>query len=187
MSETNTPDPGKTPASTETFSPEYVRELRGENERWRQKAQAEQTAREAAEKKAKDAETAAEARVTEAKTAAETAAQQRVAESDQRANARIVNAELRLAATKAGMIDLDGLKLLDVTKVTLKEDGTVAGADELITQAKKDKPYLFGTGSTSSTATPPGKTPGAGGKDAMQLTDQEWAAERKRLRRGGTV
>jgi hypothetical protein len=42
------------------------------------------------------------------------------------------------------MIDLDWLKLVDMTKVTLEPDGTVKGADELMTALKEAKPYLFG-------------------------------------------
>jgi hypothetical protein len=51
---------------------------------------------------------------------------------------------LKVVAQKAGMIDLDALKLADVTKVTLEDDGTVKGADELMTALKEAKPYLFG-------------------------------------------
>jgi hypothetical protein len=85
------------------------------------------------------------------------------------------------------MIDLDGLKLLDASKVTIKDDGTVAGAEELIAQAKKDKPYLFGASSTSSTATPPRRTTTPQTKSALEMTVEEWKSERARIKRGGKV
>jgi hypothetical protein len=189
MSDTppNSPPTLSTPPEPQTFSREYVHELREENKTWRQKAQAETTAREVAEKRATDAETVAQEAAEKRAKDAETAAEQRVKEADRRANTRIINAELRLAAAKAGIIDLDGLKLLDVSKVTIKDDGTVAGADELIGQAKKDKPYLFGASSTSSTATPPRRTTTTQSKSALEMTDEEWKAERARIKRGGKV
>jgi hypothetical protein len=55
-------------------------------------------------------------------------------------------AELKAAAQRARMIDLDWLKLADTSKVTLEEGPygvTVKGADELMTALKKEKPYLF--------------------------------------------
>jgi hypothetical protein len=55
-----------------------------------------------------------------------------------------VSAALKAAALKAGMIDLDGLKLADVSKVTLEDDGTVKGAAELVVALKERWPYLFG-------------------------------------------
>jgi hypothetical protein len=51
---------------------------------------------------------------------------------------------LKVAAQKARLIDLDWLKLVDVSTVTLGADGTVKGADELMVKLKEDKPYLFG-------------------------------------------
>ncbi len=51
---------------------------------------------------------------------------------------------LKLAAQKAGMHDLDGLKLADLSRVRLEDDGvTVKGADELVASFKDSKPYLF--------------------------------------------
>jgi hypothetical protein len=53
-------------------------------------------------------------------------------------------AGLKVAAQRARLIDLDWLKLVDMTKVTLEDDGTVKGADELMIALKEAKPYLFG-------------------------------------------
>lgn len=164
------PAPAPAPASSpppepETFSKEYVRELRAENKGWRLKAQehetAARTAREAADKAAADAQAA----ITDANTKAEQ---------------RVIRAELKALAVKAGIVDLDGLKLVDLSSVKLNEQGEVEGADALIDGLKQAKPYLFGTPGSSSTATPPGKDPPPQ-KKATEMSKEEYEAERKKL------
>jgi ribosomal protein L29 len=76
-----------------------------------------------------------------------------------------IRAELKVAAQKARLIDLDWLKLVDMSKVTLEDDGTVKGADELMAALKEAKPYLFG-------------------KHARDMTPQEAAAKLAELRKG---
>lgn len=159
------PEPAK-----ETFSREYVSELRNENKGWRLKAQEQETAaraateaKTAAEKARDEAVAAAKAEFETAKTAAEKAA-----------NDRILRAELKASALKAGMTDLDFLKLADLTKVTLDESGEVQGAEELMTSLKEAKPHWFGQPSqgTSSTATAP-KPDQATPKTAKEMTKDE--------------
>lgn len=93
------------------------------------------------------------------------------------ADQRVIRAELKTAALKAGMVDLDGLKLLDLSGVKLNEHGEVEGAEALMAKAKETKPYLFApTGSTSSTsATPPAAPPVP--KHAKDMTPEEYRAE----------
>lgn len=161
------------PPKVETFGREYVEELRGENKTWRGKLVAERQQREATEKERDDAIAAAKA----AKEAAEREVTEKTTAAEQRANERVIRAELKVAAQKAGMIDLDGLKLADISKVTLEADGTVKGADELMTALKEAKPYLFGqvTKGTSSPNPPP--TPGDNQpKLAKDMTEAERAA-----------
>ena len=149
----------------ETFSREYVAELRGENATYRTKAKEEAAKREAAEAAAKKAAEEAEAKVKETQTAA-----------DQ----RIIRAELKAEALKAGMVDLDGLKLADLSKVKLNDKGEVEGAEDLMKALKESKPYLFKAGtSTSSTDTKPKPTESKE-KSAKDMTDAEWKAEKKR-------
>ncbi|KAF1003125.1 MAG: hypothetical protein GAK28_04926 [Luteibacter sp.] len=149
--------------SNESFSREYVQELRAESSGYRLKAKEQQDAREAAEKRAKEAEDAASARIAEATSAA-----------DQ----RIIRAELKAVAIKAGIVDLDGLKLVDLSKVKLNEQGEVEGADALIEELKTAKPYLFGAAGSSSVSTPPANTPPAQ-KKASDMTPEEYAAARR--------
>ncbi len=59
-------------------------------------------------------------------------------------------ADLKVAAIRAGMIDLDGIKLLDLSGVQASEDGQVPDAPALMMGLKRNKPWLFGAWSTSS-------------------------------------
>ncbi len=147
----------------EVFSKEYVKELRAENSGWRLKA-----------KEASDARDAAE---TAAKTAAE-AAETRVSEVSKSSEQRIIRAELKAHAIKAGIVDLDGLKLVDLSSVKLDDNGEVVGADALIESLKKAKPYLFGAPGSSSTQPTPSKDAPAP-KKATEMTDDEYAAAKK--------
>ncbi|WP_374297208.1 hypothetical protein [Sphingomonas sp.] len=116
-----------------------------------------------------DAERAArlEARVAELETALRTAA---------------VAGELRTEAVRAGMIDLDGLKLADTGSVTLDESGRVEGAAAVVAALRRDKPWLFGPASSSSAATPPPMQP-ARARLATEMTYAEWQAARRELLR----
>ena len=154
------PAPAPNPPQPETFSKDYVRELREENKGWRLKASEHETAAKAA----KEAADAAKAEAEKVKADVQTAADQRV-----------IRAELKAAALKAGMVDLDGLKLADLSTVKLGADGEVEGADALMDAMKKAKPYLFGAVSTSSTGKPPPATPPAT-KHAKEMTEAEYQA-----------
>ena len=125
--------------------------------------------------------TAAEKKAAEAAALAEQAAKDaetKVAEAHTAAEQRVIRAELRTAAIKAGMVDLDGIKLLDLSAVKLNADGDVEGADALIEAAKAAKPWLFGKPSTSNPQPPPPpKAPNA--KAALEMTDAEFEAALK--------
>ena len=155
---------GKAP-DPETFSKDYVRELRAENKGWRLKASEQEMAAKAAAEVAKKAVDDAQAVIAE-----------HAAKADQ----RIIRAELKALAVKAGIVDLDGLKLVELGDVKLDDRGEVVGADALIDALKKAKPYLFAAPSSSSTATPPGKEPPAA-KKATDMTKEEYADARKKL------
>ncbi len=153
-SPTPTPTPAPVPKEPEHFSADYVRELRRENAHYRTKAKEHEDAAQTALK----------------------AAEEQSAKARADADARIIRAELKAAALKAGMIDLDGLKLADLSKITLKDDGTLDGADALMEGLKKDKPYLFGQPATTShpqnAPAPTAPTP----KKATEMNAAEYAA-----------
>ena len=97
------------------------------------------------------------------------------------------DAALKLAAKDAGIVDLDGLKLLDTTAVKVGEDGTVSIPDKFFAKAKEAKPYLFSqtgaqTGTTASTAKAPPASD-TGPKDAKAMSSAEYAAAKAALLR----
>lgn len=163
------PDPvvdDKKPPAPEVFSREYVHELREENKSWRTKHQEEAAARKTAEDKAASAEKTTGDKVKEVQTTA-----------DQ----RVIRAELKAEALAAGMVDLDGLKLADLSKVKLNADtGEVEGASELMAALKKAKPYLFGEPSTSHSGKPPKKDEDKP-KHVKDMTPEERESSLKKL------
>jgi uncharacterized membrane protein YqiK len=176
------PQPPQVPPEPQTFSREYVSELRGENKTWRLKAQA---AEDAAAKAKADADAAtAAAKAAEEKAQADAAVARAAAEKA--ANERIIRAELKAEAIKAGMVDLDGLKLADLSSVTIGDDGNVTGATELLTALKEAKPYLFSAPQPhSSNPTPPPPAPKPGDKKlAKDMTPEEFAAARRAIAAG---
>ena len=108
--------------------------------------------------------------------------ERQLAETEERAKARIVHAELKAEAVRAGMIDLDGLKLLDPSGIGLTEAGEVEGAAALMAKLRDAKPWLFGGQSSSSrAAAPPAQKPRQ--KLATEMTAEEYRAARAELLR----
>jgi hypothetical protein len=100
----------------------------------------------------------------------------------QKAESGIVKAHLQAEATRAGMIDLDGLKLLDISHVTVTADGEVQGATALMDKCRKEKPWLFGKPSTSAAGgAPPSRPPRQ--KLATEMTDAEYQTAREAILR----
>jgi hypothetical protein len=164
MSETTVemaaPTSAPTPSEPQTFHRDYVHMLREEARTLRQRAQGHETARLEAEKAAAAVRVEAEQAIAQARAEAET---------------RIKHAELRAHAIKAGIVDLDALKLLDASALKMNEAGEVEGADALIAEAKKAKPYLFGAANTSNPTAPPAPKPQTK-KSALEMTDAEFEA-----------
>jgi hypothetical protein len=103
--------------------------------------------------------------------------ERRIAELEATHRDRLIRADLKAEAVRAGMIDLDGLKLVDPAGIELGEDGQVKGGDALMRNLKRLKPWLFGLASTSSTAAaPPSQPPEP--KTAKTMTEAEWRAAR---------
>jgi hypothetical protein len=106
------------------------------------------------------------------------------------ANARIVAAEVKAAAVKMGAHEpSDLLKLIDISKLAIGEDGEVKGVDDLLTAVKAVKPWAFSGPSrsgekpgatTTSTATPPNTSPGS-----KRLRDLPAAERKAELRKFG--
>jgi len=111
-----------------------------------------------------------------------TALEAQLQATTENADARVIRAELKAEALRAGMIDLDGLKLVDPAEVKLNIAGEVEGAAALMARLKRAKPWLFTTPSTSAAATaPPAQPPRA--KRATEMTEAEYRTARADLLR----
>ncbi len=110
------------------------------------------------------------------------ALERRLAEVEADACARILHAELKHEAVRAGMVDLDGLKLIDTAKLKLADSGEVEGATTLMRDLRRAKPWLFVPASSSSTAAAP-RTDPPRPKSATEMTEAEWRAARSELLR----
>nr|WP_294546330.1 hypothetical protein [uncultured Rhodopila sp.] len=95
---------------------------------------------------------------------------------------RLVAANLRTEAVRAGMIDLDGLKLLDLSSVTLDGNDKIVDGRKIMDSLRREKPWLFGATSSSSAAVAPASQP-VRQKTALEMTDEEYAAARAALTR----
>ncbi len=125
---------------------------------------------------AQDAAPAAEASALQA------ALEQRLAALEASLRERLLRAELKAHAVRAGMVDLDGLKLLDTSRLVLNERDEVEGAAELMAETRRVKPWLFGGASSSSSpAAPPAQSPKP--KLATDMTEAEWRTSRADLLR----
>lgn len=163
----------------ETFTREYVTELRQENASYRTRAiDAEKKAQEALDK-ATTAQAEADARIAKVTADADT----KVKETHTASEQRIIRAELKAEAIKAGMVDMDGLKLADLSTIKIDEKtGEVIGGEDLMKALKESKPYLFkeATSSTNTGNPPPPKDKPAP-FDARTATPEERAAKAKEL------
>jgi hypothetical protein len=99
------------------------------------------------------------------------------------AETKLIRAELKAEAVKAGMIDLDGLKLLDAGEVRLNEAGEVQDAQALLGRLKRAKPWLFGGVSSSSAAANPPRPEPPRTRHANELSREEWLQARAVLLR----
>jgi hypothetical protein len=90
---------------------------------------------------------------------------------------RLVAANLRTEAVRAGMVDLDGLKLIDHTSVRLGDDDKIIGARKIMDDLRRNKPWLFPGTSSSSPAVAPSAQP-VRQKTALEMSDEEYIAAR---------
>jgi hypothetical protein len=106
--------------------------------------------------------------------------ERQLAELQRQAEGRVLRSELKVEAVRAGMIDLDGLRLIDLPTLKLNESGEVEGAAKVMHELKKSKPWLFGGSagaSSSSTSAAPHVLPSRQ-KLATEMTDAEYRVAR---------
>ncbi len=94
---------------------------------------------------------------------------------------RLLQAELRTEAARAGMVDLDGVKLIDAATLTLTPAGSLVDGAAVMKALRMAKPWLFGASSSSASVAPRVKP--AEPKTAMQMSVEEWKAARAELLR----
>lgn len=99
--------------------------------------------------------------------------------------AALLRVNLRAEAVKAGMVDLDGLKLIDTADITLDAAGELVGGSGLMANMRRAKPWLFGLSaggsSTSAGVAPPAQSPRT--RRATEMTHEEWQTARAELLR----
>jgi hypothetical protein len=105
--------------------------------------------------------------------------ERQLTELQRQTEARLIRSELKAEAVRAGMIDLDGLRLIDVPALKLNERGEVEGGPALMQELRKNKPWLFGNVAASSSnpsSPPPALSPKQ--KLATEMTDAEYRLAR---------
>lgn len=107
-----------------------------------------------------------------------------VADLRKQADQRVMMAELRSRALAAGMVDAEGLKLLDTSKASLAEDGSLILPEGFFEAARRSKPYLFAPAGNAagSTARAPAHAPPRPHL-ATEMSFEEWRAARAELLR----
>jgi|ERR1700722_17723480 hypothetical protein len=95
---------------------------------------------------------------------------------------RLILANLQTEAVRAGIVDLDGLKLINLAEAQLGPDDKVVGGRKIIEELRRNRPWLFGTSSSSSAAEAPASKP-IRQKTALEMTEAEYLTARAALTR----
>ena len=95
--------------------------------------------------------------------------------------AKLVQAELRTAAARAGMVDLDGVKMVDAASLEVNAAGELENGAAVMAALRQAKPWLFGRSSSSAAVAPRAAAPKQ--KTAMEMTVDEWRVARAELLR----
>lgn len=95
--------------------------------------------------------------------------------------ARLLQAELRAEAIRAGMVDLDGVKLIEPAAVKVNEAGDLVDGPGVMRALRAAKPWLFAGSSSSSAMAPRAEAPRV--KKATEMSVDEWRAARAELLR----
>jgi hypothetical protein len=104
------------------------------------------------------------------------ALEKRLHDAEIQSATRLRQAELKAEAMRLGIIDLDGLKLLDAS-VPIETEANV-----VIAKLRRDKPWLFAPAGSSSPASPP-QPAAMKRKLATEMSIEEWRAARAELLR----
>lgn len=95
--------------------------------------------------------------------------------------ARLLQAELKAAAIRAGIVDVDAVKLVDMATVRTNDAGELVDGVGVMKALRATKPYLFGASSSSAAVAP--RVASGEIKTAMTMSPEEWKAARAELLR----
>lgn len=104
-----------------------------------------------------------------------------LAEARQTTNERLLRSELKAEAIQAGMIDLDGLKLIELSEIEISDGGDIVDAGAVLAKLKRAKPWLFGQGRSSSPAAHAPRPEQPRTRHANELSHEEWVLARAAL------
>jgi hypothetical protein len=153
----------------ETFTKEYVSELRDKVKSSKSKiAELEAKTKEELAKKDRDFEELLNSKL---------------AEVSSTYKKEIILSKLQTEALKAGIVDVDGIKLADLSSLSIDENNVLQGASEVISSLKESKPYLFKKGESSTTyhKQPPKPSSDRTPVDATQLSGDEYRSQLKKM------
>jgi len=166
MADATTPEvDGQETAETETFSREYVQELRRENAKYRTSAKDATKQVEDLSAQLQEHENAGKSEV-ERLTAEKAALEQTLKDRDEAMANEVIRSAVERAAAKAGVIDPEAAYLLIDESALDYADGKVGGVDKALKALLKEKPYLV-----KSDTQPPPPDPGSGGTPIDATTD----------------
>jgi hypothetical protein len=108
--------------------------------------------------------------------------ERQLAEVQAQSSAKLVQLALQAEALRAGMVDLDGLKLIDPATLPPGTVSEFQGAADVIAKLRRDKPWLFGAANSSSAAVAPTASV-TRRKLATEMSLDEWRSARAELLR----
>jgi hypothetical protein len=104
-----------------------------------------------------------------------------LAQAQREAAEKLLRAELKAEAVQAGMIDLDGIKLIDLSELVTAETGEVLDVSAVLARLKRAKPWLFEQGRSSSAAAQAPRPEPPRVRHANELSHEEWVLARAAL------
>ena len=108
--------------------------------------------------------------------------QNKLKELESKTQERLINAELKVAAQKFKLRDLnDAKKLADLNEVKILENGDINGVEEAIEKLKASKPYLFDLGATTNVAGAPMRNTIQKTKSALEMSPAEYKAAKSQM------
>ena len=99
------------------------------------------------------------------------------------AHHRLIQSELKSHALRAGIIDVDGLKMMDTSALKIDDKGNLPDPTAALATFKVAKPWLFRQASSGNPSAAPAPEPPKA-RMAKEMTYEEWQSARSRLIRG---